>query len=119
MLPLIYTRTLIRYAIKAGVSVALTEAARRGAADHNQGWVQLAGVVAGLAVLGATEHADLRCWVFLPGQARVGLMKLNPGPHRVRVVYEGFNGGTVYASPWQDVDVSESGLTSVVAHYWR
>lgn len=119
MLPLIYTRTLIRYAIKAGISVALTEAARRSAADRDQGLVQIAGVIAGLAVLGATEHADLRCWVLLPGQARVGLMKLNPGRHRVRVVYEGFGGGTVYASPWQDVDVSEGGLTSIVAHYWR
>jgi hypothetical protein len=119
MLPAIYARTLVRYAVKAGISVGLTEAARRRAHDQDQGWVQLAGVVAGLAVLGATEQADLRAWTFLPGQARVGLLKLTPGHHRVRVVYQGSGGGTVYASEWRDIDVSESGLTSVVAHYWR
>jgi hypothetical protein len=79
LLPAIYARTLVRYMTKAGISVALTEAARRQASNSDQGWVQLAGVLAGLAVIGATEEADLRCWIFLPGQARVGLMKLAPG----------------------------------------
>jgi hypothetical protein len=119
ILPLIRLRTFIRYAVKAGISVGLTEVARRQAHNNDQGWVQLAGVLAGLAVLGATEKADLRCWVFLPGQARVGLTKLQAGQHRVRVVYEGVSGGSVYASEWRDIDVSEGGLTSIVTHYWR
>lgn len=119
MLPLIYQRTLIRYMIKAGISVALTEAGRRKSSDRDQGLVQLAGVLAGLVVLGATEEADLRAWIFLPGQARVGLTKLPPGRHRVRVVYEGFGGRPVYTTDWQEIDVSESGLATVVTHYWR
>lgn len=118
-LPAIYARTLLRYAIKAGLSVALTEAARKNAGDSNQGLVQIAGVLAGLAVIGATEEADLRSWTFLPGQARVGLMKLPPGRHTARVVYESASGGDLYATPWRTIDASEGGLASVVTHYWR
>lgn len=118
-LPAIYARTLIRYMAKAGISVALTEAARKQAHDNDQGWVQLAGVLAGLVVIGATEEADLRCWIFLPGQARVGLMKLPPGAHRVRVVYESYSGGAAYATEWQTINVTERGLSSVVTRYWR
>ncbi len=120
-LPGIYARTFVRYAIKAGISTTLTEVARRGAHDSDQGLVQIAGVLAGLAVIGATEEADLRCWLFLPGQARVGLMKLEPGHHKVRIVYESASGGDVFATAWKDVDISEGGggLTSVVGHYWR
>jgi hypothetical protein len=118
-LPLIYARTFIRYALKAGASVALTEMGRRQAHDRNQGLVQIGGVLAGLAVLAATEQADLRCWMFLPGQARVGLLKLEPGEHRVRAVYESSYGGVVYTSPWQTIQVSPGGLSTIVTHYWR
>lgn len=118
LMPAIYARTFARYAIKAGLSVAATEMLRRGAHDSDQGWVQLAGVVAGLVALGATERADLRTWTFLPGQARVGLMKLPAGPHRIRVVYES-SFGSGYATPWKSVDVPEDGLVTIVTHYWR
>jgi uncharacterized protein len=119
MLPLIQQRTIVRYAVKATTSVVLTEMARRSARDSNQGLVQVAGVLAGLAVLAATEEADLRSWVFLPGQARVGLLKLPPGQHRVRVVYESVMGGAVYATAWETITVTEDGLASIVTHYWR
>ncbi|MEX2217907.1 MAG: hypothetical protein WD749_04030 [Phycisphaerales bacterium] len=118
-LPLIYQRTLVRYMLKAGASIALTEMGRRSARDRDQGLIQLAGVLAGLAYLGATEQADLRCWIFLPGQARVGLLKLPPGEHRIRTVFEGAGGGAVYASPWRTVRVTENGLSTVVTQYWR
>lgn len=118
-LPAIHARTLARYAIKAGISVGLTEMARRRSDDRDQDAVQLAGVLAGLVVLAATEEADLRSWVFLPGQARVGLMDVPPGRRRVRVVYEGFGGGIVHATPWKEVDVPPDGLVTVVTHYWR
>lgn len=118
-LPLIYTRTLIRYGVKAGISTALTELGRAHASDSSQGLVQIGGVLAGLAVLGATEKADLRCWVFLPGQARVGLLKLSPGEHRIRVVYESVTGGAVYASEWRTIHATPHGLASVVTQYWR
>ena len=118
-LPLIYTRTLIRYTLKAGASVAFTEMGRRRSRDRDQGLIQIGGVLAGLALLGATEQADLRCWMFLPGQARVGLMRLEPGEHRIRVVYESSFGGAIYASPWHTINVSPGGLSSVVTQYWR
>lgn len=118
-MPAIYARTLVRYALKAGLSVAVTEAARRQASDQNQGWVQLAGVLAGLVVLGATEEADLRSWLFLPGDARVGLAKLPAGTQEVRVVYESAGGGDVYTSPWQTIQVTEQGLTTTITWYWR
>jgi uncharacterized protein len=126
-LPAIAARTIARYMVKAGLSLAATEAARRSARDSNQGLVQIAGVLGGLLVLGATEQADLRCWIFLPGQARVGLAKLPPGTHRVRIVYEGSGGGDLYSTPWQDITVKTpdgladgaNALTSIVGHYWR
>jgi hypothetical protein len=119
MLPLIHQRTLVRYALKATTSVVLTEMARRRSSDRDQGLVQLAGVLAGLAVIAATEEADLRSWVFLPGQARVGLLKLPPGEHRVRVIYEAPSGGAIYATAWETINVSEAGLASIVTHFWR
>jgi hypothetical protein len=93
--------------------------ARRRSSDRDQGLVQLAGVLAGLAVIAATEEADLRSWVFLPGQARVGLLKLPPGEHRVRVIYEAPSGGAIYATAWETINVSEAGLASIVTHFWR
>jgi uncharacterized protein len=119
MMPLIYARTFMRYALKAGASVALTEMARRNSRDNSQGAVQVLGVLAGLAVLAATEEADLRSWVFLPGQARVATFKLPPGKHKVRVVYESHLGGAAYTSAWQEVDASPGGLATVVTHYAR
>jgi hypothetical protein len=119
MLPLIQARTVTRYLLKAGASVALTEMARRQARDRNQGLVQIGGVLAGLALLAATEEADLRCWIFLPGQARVAFLDLPPGRHRLRVAYEGYGGGTVFTSAWKDVDISAAGLTTIVTHYPR
>ncbi len=119
MLPLIYARTVTRYAIKAGISAVVTEGLRRRAHDNDQKLVQIAGVVGGLVMLAMTERADLRCWVFLPGQARVALLDLPPGEHRTRVVYESYGGREAYASPWSTIQVKEDGLTSVVAHYWK
>lgn len=117
-LPAIYNRTLLRYMVKAGISVGLTEMGRRQADDRNQGAVQLAGVIGGLIVLAATEEADLRSWIFLPGQARVGLLDVPPGPRRVRVVYESAH-GPVYTTPWKSVEVPADGLVTVVTNYWR
>jgi hypothetical protein len=118
-LPQIYARTLLRYILKAGTSVAVTEGGRRRAHEHDQGLVQLAGVLGGLAFLGLTEKADVRAWVFLPGQARVGLLNLDPGEHRIRIVYESAGGGSVYASPWHAIHVTPDGLATVVTQYWR
>lgn len=117
MLPLIHARTLIRAAIKAGISVTATEVARRGASDKDQGLVQVAGVLAGLIYMGATEKADVRCWMFLPGQAHVGTLDLPPGSHEVRVVYESASGSVASATPWQPIEVAPGGLTSVVTYY--
>jgi hypothetical protein len=121
MLPLIYTRTLIRYAVKAGLATAATEIGRRDADDDDQQLVQIAGAIAGLAFLMATERADLRSWVFLPGQAHVASLKLTPGEHETRVVYQSGAGGDVYATPWETVQVDDgaSALTTIVTHYWN
>ncbi len=119
MLPLIYTRTLIRAAVKAGISATATEIARRNANDKNTGLVQVAGAIAGLAFLMTTERADLRCWVFLPGQARVGLLKLPPGECRARIAYLSASGGTVYTTEWKTLSIREGGLASLVTQYWN
>lgn len=118
-LPLIYARTLIRAGVKAGLSATATELTRKNARDNNKGLIQVAGAVAGLVFLATTERADLRSWIFLPGQARVGLLKLPAGQHRVRVVYESHGGGIVYTTPWHNVTTSDDGLSSVITQYWN
>jgi uncharacterized protein len=121
MLPLIQQRTFLRYALKATASVVATEVARRSAHPQDRGLVQVAGVLIGLAAIAATEEADVRAWVFLPGQARVGLLRLPPGEQRVRVVYESAMGGAIYATEWETIYVGGGAgdLASVVTHFWR
>lgn len=117
-MPAIYTRTFIRAGAKAVITAAAAEAARRQAHHSDQPWAQLAVAVGGLIYMTATERADLRSWVFLPGRASVGLLDLPSGTHRVRVVYEDWRGGVVYTTPWRDINSSDHGLTTIVEHYW-
>ncbi len=115
--PLIYTRTLIRVAAKAAASATVTEVARRGASDKDQGLVQVVGVLGGLIFMGATEKADVRCWMFLPGQAHVGTLNLPEGEHEIRVAYLAAGGATASETPWQKITVERGGLTSVVTYF--
>lgn len=117
-LPLIYQRTVLRAAAKAGITATLAELGRRQASDGDQGLVEVGVALAGLLYMAATERADTRCWTFLPGQARVRLLSLPPGRRRVRVAYEG-SGGIVHTTDWHEIDVTERGLTTVVTHHWR
>ncbi len=117
-MPSIYRRTFIRAAAKAALTAAAAEAARKQAADSDQVWAQVAVAVGGLLFMTATEKADLRSWVFLPGEASVALLDLPPGPHRLRVVYEDRRGGIVYTTPWREIESSETGLATIVEHYW-
>lgn len=114
-LPLVYTRTLIRAAAKATTAAVAAEAAR----DNDSEIGVVAAVLGGLLFMAATEEADLRCWVFLPGQARVATLDLPEGTHRVRTIYRGSGGGEVYATGWREVEVREGRLATVVDHYWR
>jgi len=117
-LPLVYERTVIRAAAKAGLTATLAELGRRRASDRDQGLVEVGVALAGLLYMAATERADTRCWAFLPGQARVRLLSLPPGRRRVRVAYEG-SGGIVHTTDWHEIEVTERGLATVVTHCWR
>jgi hypothetical protein len=122
-LPNIYARTLLRSSLKAGASFAITQSIRHQSHSRNQQAAAIGAVLIGLAAVTATERADLRCWVFLPGQAHVGLLDLPPGKHRIRVEYCSHSGGVVYSSPWRNVSVPAvspaTHLTTIVDHYWR
>ncbi len=103
-LPLIYQRTLVRYLVKAGATVGASEVVAQTQHDQNtQMLIRSIGGLIGLAVLGATEKADLRCWEFLPAKAFVCLARLESGTHRVRVVYLNQAGGAEYTGPWRDL----------------
>lgn len=114
-LPLVRTRTLLRAAAKAAGTAIAAESVR----DDDGGWATLAIVLGGLAYMLVTERADLRSWVFLPGQARVGTVDLEPGTYRLRTVYRDAGGSIVHTTPWREVDVEARGLETVVEHYWR
>ena len=126
-MPLIATRAILRAAAKSGLAYGAAEAARHSASDNDKDWVALVGLLAGLVAVTATEEADLRCWVFLPGQAHVGLLDLAPGEYRLRIVYlgggggDGGGGGGMYATPWRDVVIggSDGPLKTIVEQYWR
>jgi hypothetical protein len=118
-LPLIYQKTLIRYLIKAGVTIGVTEGIQNQKGNRDDGWIRIVGGLVGLGVLMATEKADLRCWAFLPGQARVTTLKLEPGVHTLSVEYLADNGAVVYAAPNKTLTVTEDGLATGVFQYWR
>ena len=116
--PAIHSRTVARVAAKLGIAVGATIAvnsSERQSRHNDRALTVMTGIV-GALIVQASEKADLRSWVFLPGQAHVGLVKLQPGPHRVRVVYR-LSGGGIIEQPWQDITVSQGGLTTIVSHY--
>jgi hypothetical protein len=120
-LPLIYARAYLRSSLKAASVAIGTEAARRGTRDNDaQAAIEIAGIIGGLLFVTQTEKADLRCWTFLPGQAHVGLAKLPPGEHRVRIEYWG-GGRLLHTTPSQTISVGDrrNDLTTLVEHFWR
>lgn len=115
-LPLIYQRTLVRYLVKAGATVGASEVVAQTQHDQNTQWlIRSVGGLIGLAVLGATEKADLRSWEFLPAKAFVGLAALPPGAHRVRIVYLDSTGRSIGESPWTEVSIPDGPVASQLA----
>ncbi|MBN8596564.1 MAG: hypothetical protein J0L78_02710 [Planctomycetes bacterium] len=117
--PLIYQRTMARYLVKAGATVVASEAVAQTQNDSGTQWmIRSLGGLIGLAVLGATEQADLRYWEFLPAKAFVGLLTLSPGSHRVRLIYLDSGGRPFTESPWRPVSIPEgpvaNQLTTIV-----
>lgn len=118
-LPLIYTRTLVRAATKAGASYAITQVARNSAGRRDRDLVTVAAVVGGLAAILATERADTRAWVTLPGQAHASLVQAPEHARRARFIYRDPRGGIVHTSPWFDLDPSAGRLQTLIGHYWN
>lgn len=118
-MPLIYARTLLRSTIKSGLSFGATKAVQNNSRGDTQTLATIGMVVAGLAVLALTEQADLRCWVFLPALAHVGMVDVPAGDHFARTEYLSSSGGVVYTSAWRRVRVPERGLGTSVTQYWR
>ena len=116
--PAIHSRTVARVAAKlgivAGATIAVNDAQRQN--RHNDRTLTVLTGVVGAMLVEASEKADLRSWVFLPGQASVGLVKLPPGPHRVRAVYR-LASGQIIEQPWEEITTTERGLTTIVSHY--
>lgn len=106
--PLIYQRTMARYLVKAGATVIASEAVAQTQNDSGTQWmIRSIGGLIGLAVLGATERADVRYWEFLPAKAFVGMLTLSPGSHRVRLHYFDNGGRRVAESPWREVAIPD------------
>ncbi|TVQ34251.1 MAG: hypothetical protein EA376_00395 [Phycisphaeraceae bacterium] len=115
-LPLTYIRTFGRAAAKAVGATFATRAVRDSSGDD----AALGVAIASLLFIIFTERADLRSWTFLPGQAHVGLMSLEPGVHQIRVEYRSGSGQVLHAAPWREVVIDDSiGLATTVEHYWR
>ncbi|MBS0192319.1 MAG: hypothetical protein U0573_06810 [Phycisphaerales bacterium] len=103
-LPLIYERTMVRYLVKAGATVGASEVVAQTQQNSNTQWlIRSIGGLIGLAVLGTTEQADLRCWEFLPARAFVGTCVLPSDVRRVRLHYLDGGGQVVGSTAWRDV----------------
>ena len=121
-MPLIYARTYIRSSAKAAAAFAMTKAWEAGSSRGGErGVAAVVGTLAGLAIVGFTEKADLCCWELLPGQAHVGMALLPPGEHNGRVEYLSASGGVLFAGPWKTIVAGEgpTDLSTLVEHYWR
>lgn len=115
-LPLIYQRTLARYLVKAGATVAASEVVAQTQNNSNtQMLIRSLGGLIGLAVLGATEQADLRYWEFLPAKAFVGLAKLPPGSQRARIIYLDASGAPIATSPWRELNLPDGPVAGQLA----
>ncbi len=114
---MVQARALLRASAKAAAAYAVTEAVDKSNNRKNDGARILTQL--GLLVLqAATERADVRAWAFLPGQARVGTLKLPAEGGRVRVRYRDAAGRVLHTSPWERVSPAAEGLRAVVVHYW-
>ncbi len=121
-LPLIYARTLLRSQLKAAAWFAASQAVRHSSSRGSSRDLATIGmIVGGLAFVGLTEKADLRCWTFLPGRADAAMLRLPPGKYRVRVEYLSRTGGVLYTSPAREITAGGDprDLTTVVEHFWR
>lgn len=107
-LPQIYQRTLIRASIRSTMNVVATEAARKASSRGNRDAVEIAGMIGGLLAMTALEHADLRCWVFLPGQAHVALAKLPAGPFDATIEYLDNAGRVVDTRTHKDLNAADN-----------
>ena len=76
-------------------------------------------VLAGLAIITATERADVRCWAFLPGQAHVGLASVPTGRYAVKMEFL-VPGGVGYVQT-QEITVGQGdGALGVgIGHWWK
>lgn len=106
-LPQIYQRTLIRASIRSAASVVGTEALRRSSSRGSREGVQIAGVLGGLFAMAALERADLRCWIFLPGQAHVALAKLPSGVFDAKIEYLDASGRVVATRNHKDLTAAD------------
>ncbi|MBX3387677.1 MAG: hypothetical protein KF768_14000 [Phycisphaeraceae bacterium] len=121
-LPAITIRTLIRSSAKAAaVTIATEEARKRGGSQDTKTGIELAGILGGILLLTLTEKADLRSWTFLPGQAHVGLSRLEPGEYEARIEYLSASGSTLHTGPWQPLTVRPGArsLSTTVEYWWR
>ncbi len=121
-LPLIYTRTLLRSQLKAAAWFAASQAVRHNTRrGDGRDLATIGMIVGGLAFVGLTEKADLRCWTFLPGRADAAMLRLPPGKYRVRMEYLSRSGGVVYTTPPREITAGADpkDLTTVVEHFWR
>lgn len=112
-LPLTYLRTIVRAGAKSAAIGIGSHAAGRSGGDGAQWAVALGG----LALLLATERADLRCWELLPGRAFVGLVRVPAGDATVRVEWESVGGRVVYGEQI-GVRAREHGLATAVGWFW-
>lgn len=106
-LPQVYLRTLIRATIRSTASVVATEAIRKSSSRGNRDAVEVAGAIGGLIAMSILERADLRCWIFLPGQAHVALARLPAGTFDATIEYLDASGRVVDTRTRKDLTAAD------------
>ncbi len=109
---MVFTKTVIRTAVKGIVAAKAKEAINKQAAGQGTAGLLL-GFAAGLATdvaVEASEQADLRCANFFPGNAWVGEVLVDPGKRTVSLQYFDKNGALVYQDDLGERDVGAKTL---------
>ncbi len=116
--PLIFTKTVLRTAVKGIAAGKANEEIDKQ--TQNQGvagaLLGILGKAATTSAIEASEQADLRCASYFPGKSWVGEFEVESGRHTVSVQYLDGSGAILYVDNLGSKDVGHDGLNLLTSY---
>jgi hypothetical protein len=116
--PLIFTKTVLRTAIKGIAAAKANEEIDKQTQNGGMAGALLGvlGKAATTTAIEASEQADLRCASFFPAKSWVGEFEVAPGRHTVSIQYLDSNGAILYVDNLGSKDVGHDGLNLLTSY---